>query len=47
MGDELASIFINRTHLHLINAGHLVMAECPELINAAIGDWVKKLKSGT
>ncbi|BAZ12205.1 alpha/beta hydrolase fold protein [Calothrix sp. NIES-4071] len=46
MGDELASIFINRTHLHLKNAGHLVMAECSELVNAAIGDWVKKLGNG-
>lgn len=43
MGDELASMFTNKNHLHLKDAGHLVMAECSELVNAAIGDWVKKL----
>jgi pimeloyl-ACP methyl ester carboxylesterase len=43
MGDELAAMFINRTHLHLKNAGHLVMAEFAELVNMAIGNWVKQL----
>ncbi|QDL10936.1 alpha/beta hydrolase [Brasilonema octagenarum UFV-E1] len=36
MGNDLARHFVNGTHLHVTNAGHLVMAECPELINSAI-----------
>ncbi|KAB8331605.1 alpha/beta hydrolase [Scytonema tolypothrichoides VB-61278] len=36
MGNDLARHFINGTHLHVANAGHLVMAESPELINSAI-----------
>lgn len=41
MGDQLAGIFVNHTHLHHPDAGHLVMAECPELINCAIFNWVE------
>ncbi|WP_144415964.1 alpha/beta hydrolase [Calothrix sp. 336/3] len=42
MGHELASHFINATHLHFANAGHLVMAECVEPVNQAIADWLKQ-----
>lgn len=42
MGHELATHFLNSTHLHVANAGHLVMAEFPELVNQAIADWLKQ-----
>ncbi|PAX59522.1 alpha/beta fold hydrolase [Brunnivagina elsteri] len=41
MGNELASLFANHQHLHFPNAGHLVMAECFELVNISIANWVK------
>lgn len=49
MGDELAAHFDNGTHLHLADAGHLVLAELPELVNLAIAEWLNKnvLKSRT
>lgn len=42
MGDELASHFGRGTHLHVPNAGHLVMAECPEVVNSAIASWLNQ-----
>ncbi|BAZ47905.1 alpha/beta hydrolase fold protein [Nostoc sp. NIES-4103] len=36
MGNNLARCFVNGTHLHFANAGHLIMAECAELVNQAI-----------
>lgn len=42
MGDELVSHFGNGTHLHVPNAGHLVMAECPEVVNSAIANWLNQ-----
>lgn len=41
MGQELASHFVNSTHLHFANAGHLVMAECATDVNSAIANWLK------
>lgn len=42
MGAELATHFRNGTHLHFADAGHLVMAECPDLFNQAIGAWLEE-----
>jgi pimeloyl-ACP methyl ester carboxylesterase len=36
MGEDLADCFPKGEHLHLPNAGHLVMAEYPDIINQAI-----------
>ena len=46
MGEELARIFPSGEHLHLANAGHLLIAEYPERVNAAILEWIEKI-SGT
>ncbi len=43
MGKELASHFTPSQHLHLPEAGHVVMAEYPEQINEAIATWLKSL----
>ncbi len=43
MGVELADQFINGQHLHLLNGGHLMMAEDAEGINRAIGQFVGQL----
>jgi pimeloyl-ACP methyl ester carboxylesterase len=42
MGDEFTSHFLNGTHLHYPNAGHLVMAECADEVNSAIANWLNK-----
>ena len=42
MGAELATHFRNSTHLHFANAGHLVMAECPDLFNQVVGAWLEE-----
>jgi len=39
MGQELAAHFHHSHHLHIPEAGHLVIAEFPELVNQAIADW--------
>lgn len=39
MGANLAAVFPRGEHLHLPDAGHLVMAEYPEVINQAIADF--------
>jgi pimeloyl-ACP methyl ester carboxylesterase len=41
MGDELAAHFKTSHHLHLPTAGHLVMAEYPDVVNQAIATWVR------
>ena len=40
MAAELAAHFRTAEHLHVPGAGHLVMAECPELINRQIAQWL-------
>jgi pimeloyl-ACP methyl ester carboxylesterase len=40
MGEALADHFRMSQHLHLPNAGHLVMAEYPDMVNQAIADWI-------
>lgn len=39
MGKELADYFSNSQHIHLPQAGHLLMAEYPELVNDAIAKF--------
>lgn len=39
MGERLLSHFRHSTHVHVPEAGHLVMAECPDEVNAAITAW--------
>ena len=43
MGEKLLSHFRNSRHLHVPQAGHLVMAEYPAVVNAAITDWRAEL----
>ena len=45
MGDELVSHFTHGTHVHVPQAGHLVMAECPEVVNEAIANFIYALKT--
>lgn len=40
MGDRLAAQFQHSCHLHLPDAGHLVMAEFSERVNQAIARWI-------
>ncbi|MDM9382432.1 alpha/beta hydrolase [Chlorogloeopsis sp. ULAP01] len=40
MGKKLASYFSNSIHLHINQAGHLVMIEYSDLINEAIAKWL-------
>jgi pimeloyl-ACP methyl ester carboxylesterase len=40
MGKDLAAHFHHSKHLHIPDAGHLVMAEFPEVVNRAIADWI-------
>jgi pimeloyl-ACP methyl ester carboxylesterase len=43
MGDQLSSHFQRSRHLHLAGAGHIVMAEYPEEVNAALAQWRAEL----
>jgi pimeloyl-ACP methyl ester carboxylesterase len=43
MGEQLASHFDRAEHLHLPEAGHLLMAEHPDAVNGAIGQWIMTL----
>lgn len=43
MGAELATRFDNAQHLHLPEAGHLLIAEYPEIVNNAIARLLKKI----
>ncbi len=42
MGEELAAYFPFGQHLHLPEAGHLMMAEYPDVVNYAIADLIEK-----
>jgi pimeloyl-ACP methyl ester carboxylesterase len=44
MGEALTAEFHHSQHLHLPQAGHILMAEFPEIINRAIADWVDQLE---
>lgn len=41
MGEELAACFPKGEHLHLPNAGHLVMAEYRDVVNCAIAKFIE------
>ena len=43
MGNELADRFDLGEHLHISAAGHLLIAEYPEIVNKAIASFVEKL----
>lgn len=43
MGTALTDCFSQAEHLHLPEAGHLLMAEYSELVNQAIAQWLKRL----
>ncbi|MDJ0708365.1 MAG: alpha/beta hydrolase [Leptolyngbyaceae cyanobacterium MO_188.B28] len=43
MGDVLAAVFPQGEHLHLPEAGHLLIAEYPEIVNSAIARFIVKL----
>ncbi|MGB3494772.1 MAG: alpha/beta hydrolase [Elainellaceae cyanobacterium] len=43
MGSELAAYFSNAQHLHLADAGHLMLAECPDRVNGAIAQFIRQL----
>lgn len=45
MGAALCSHFAHSRHLHFPKAGHIVMAEYPEEVNAAIKQWRKEISS--
>ncbi|MGL5803890.1 MAG: alpha/beta fold hydrolase [Xenococcaceae cyanobacterium] len=40
MGDALTKCFLFAQHLHLPQAGHLVIAEYPDIVNGAIADFI-------
>ncbi len=42
MGQALADHFHHSQHLHLPEAGHLVIAEFPEQVNQAIANWMSQ-----
>ena len=42
MGAELAAKFTLGQHLHLAEAGHLLIAEYPDLVNKAIAEFIDK-----
>jgi pimeloyl-ACP methyl ester carboxylesterase len=44
MGEALAARFHNGCHLHLPDAGHLLMAEQTELVNRSIVAWISEQK---
>lgn len=43
MGEQLTSHFQRSRHLHFPGAGHIVMAEYPDEVNAAIGEWISEI----
>ena len=45
MGAELANSFPLGKHLHLPEAGHLLIAEYPDLVNKAIADFISTVSS--
>ena len=42
MGEGLAAVFPNAQHLHLPEAGHLVIAEYPDEVNGAIAQFISQ-----
>ena len=44
MGDDLAAVFPNAEHLHLPEAGHLMIAEYPDEVNSAIARFIQKIQ---
>ena len=42
MGAELAITFAHGQHLHLPEAGHLLIAEYPEIVNTAISNFIDR-----
>ena len=42
MGEELSNSFLLGQHLHLPEAGHLLIAEYPQIVNKAIWDFINK-----
>ena len=47
MGKDLANHFHHSKHLHLPDAGHLLIAEFPEIVNLAIAEWIKAIPIGS
>ena len=45
MGEELANSFQLGQHLHLSEAGHLLIAEYPQVVNQAIADFIERVNS--
>ena len=43
MGEDLAALFPQSAHLHLPEAGHLMIAEYPEVVNQAIASFITML----
>lgn len=43
MGENLAAVFPNAQHLHLPEAGHLMIAEYPDEVNGAIAQFIRKI----
>jgi pimeloyl-ACP methyl ester carboxylesterase len=41
MGEELACVFPLGEHLHFADAGHLLIAEYPDIVNTAILEWME------
>ena len=46
MGEQLISHFRRSRHLHVPEAGHIVMAEYPDVVNEAIERWIVELETG-
>lgn len=42
MGEELTNSFSSAEHLHLPDAGHLLIAEYPQVVNEAIAEFINK-----
>lgn len=40
MGENLVAHFQQGQHVHLAEAGHVMMAEFPEIVNARISSWI-------
>lgn len=44
MGAELAALFPQGEHLHLPEAGHLMIAEYPKIVNEAIASFISRIE---
>ena len=47
MGEKLAHSFSLGKHLHLGDAGHLLIAEYPQVVNQAIANFAANIKVRT